>query len=80
MRNDHHTALIAADQFLQEGFAGKIEVIVRLIQQQQIGLDDQQLRQAEQLFCPPLSAVVGSANSASPAKPIANSVARTRPS
>ena len=43
MRDDHHAALIGADQVFEKRLAGEIQVIVRFVKQQQVGLDNKEL-------------------------------------
>lgn len=52
MRNDHHPTGVAADSLFEEYLSGYIQVVIRLVQQQQIRPGDQQLGQANQLLLP----------------------------
>ena len=53
VRDDDDGALVVADEFLQEGFARQVEMVVGFVQQQQVGLSDQQPGQPRQLALPP---------------------------
>ena len=48
--DDDDRSPVAADEPLQKGLALQVEVVVRLVEQEQVGLGDQQLCQADQLF------------------------------
>ncbi len=52
MRDDHHRPAVAANERLQPRFGVEIEVIVRLVQQQHVGLLDRQPHQRDQLLLP----------------------------
>ena len=49
VRDDHHRAGEVAHDGFQEGLAGQVEVVVRLVQQQQVGPAEQAARQVGQL-------------------------------
>jgi hypothetical protein len=50
MGDDDHGAIETGDKPLQVSLAVQVQVVVRLVQQQQVGPDGEQLRQADQLF------------------------------
>ncbi len=50
MRDDDHRPFVLADEFLQEHLAGQVEMIVRFVEQQNIGADEQQPRQPDQFL------------------------------
>ena len=59
MGDDHHCAFVAAHQPLHCFLARDIEVIVRLVQQEQIGLPHQQPRQPDEFGLPAAERIEG---------------------
>ena len=60
--DDDDRAGIAAHQLFQRFLARHIEVVVRLVEQQQIGSPDQQPGEPASLACPPLRVASGWSN------------------
>ena len=52
MRDDHHRAGIAAQKGFKLAFAGQIEMVIRLVEQQHVGRLDGQPGQHDQFFLP----------------------------
>ena len=52
VRDDHHCAVIVVDGAFQKGFAVQIEMVVRLVEQQQARLRNQQLCQSHEFLLP----------------------------
>ncbi len=50
MRDNDDASPVPVDETLQKGLASQVQVVVRLVEQEEVGLGDQQLGQADQLL------------------------------